>query len=246
MQVLKRLNHPYEEKPWYEYKTRFLTQKRILEGIKFARVHRRALAKLEKKYGVPASIIVAIIGVETNYGEVHPKFQAVEALATIAFSNSKRCGFFKSELTELLLLSREKHIDPLDWRSSYAGALGIPQFMPSSYRHYAIPYFPQNQVDLDHNMLDAAASVANYLQHFGWQPHQVIVKRIFSLDQQEQKHIVVLEDKEKEYWLALHDFDVIRRYNTSSQYALVVYKLAEAIEKHSVSRIVIPPKGGIR
>lgn len=236
-QVLRKLNHPYEEKPWYEYQAGFLTKKRIQDGVKFAHVHRCALAKLERKYGVPASIIVAIIGIETNYGECHPKFQAVEALATIAFSNSKRREFFKSELTELLLLSREKHIDPLSWRSSYAGALGIPQFMPSSYRHYAIDYFSRNQIDLDHDMLDSIASVANYLQHFGWQPHQQIVKRIFSLDQQEQKHVVILEDKtEKEYWLALHDFDVIRRYNTSSQYAMAVYELAEAIKKRSALR----------
>lgn len=235
-EILKKLNRPYAKKPWYIYRSGFLTQKRIQDGIKFARVHREALAKLEKKYGVPPSIIVAIIGVETNYGKYPLKFEAAEALATIAFSHSKRRAFFRSELTELLLLSREKQVDPLCWRSSFDGGLGIPQFMPSSYRHYAVDYFSQNQIDLDHDMLDSAASVANYLQHFGWQPHQLIVKRIFSLDQQQQKHVVVLENKiGKEYWLALHDFDVIRRYNASPQYVMAVYELAEAIEKHPAS-----------
>ena len=235
--VMRHLNRPAEGMPWMKYEAAFLTQKRVAGGSQFFKLHRTALMHLEKQYGVPAAVIVAVIGVETNYGEYQPKYSAAEALATIGFSHSRRHAFFRSELTELLLLSREMQVDPLHWRSSYAGALGIPQFMPSSYRKYAVKYQGPDQeqggpIDLDHNMLDAMASVAHYLQHFGWQPHHLIVKKMHAAGTPGQKHVLALkENSGLEYWHTLHNFDVILRYNTSSWYAMTVYELATAIEK---------------
>lgn len=230
-EVLRHLHRPAEAMPWIKYESAFLTHQRIAEGIKFSQKHQQVLRQLETRYEVPAPILVAIIGVETNYGAYQPKFNAAEALATIAFSNSKRRAFFKSEFTNLLLLSRERHVDPLQWRSSYAGALGIPQFMPSSYRRFAVKYQNDGKpIDLDHNINDALASVANYLKHFGWQPHQLIAKRMAQMPHVLPRHTLVLDDRRgKEYWHTLHNFDVILRYNTSSWYVMAVYELADAI-----------------
>ena len=137
---MKKVRAPLEQRPWHTYQMLFVTEWRIRKGVEFWEKHEEVLSKVEKKYGVPASIIVATIGVETKYGLHTGEYPVIDALTNIAFSGSTRANFFKSELEEFLLLTREQHLDPLKVLGSYAGAIGQPQFMPSSYRHYAVPY----------------------------------------------------------------------------------------------------------
>jgi membrane-bound lytic murein transglycosylase B len=172
--VIALMTRPAEAKPWHAYREIFITPKRIQGGVAFWKTHQAALAHAEKVYGVPAEIIVAIIGVETAYGEHTGKHRVLEALATLAFDYPKRADFFRKELENYLLLTREEGIDPLSLRGSYAGATGIGQFMPSSYRAYAVDFDGDQQRDLWNNPEDAIGSVANYLKEHRWQRDQPI------------------------------------------------------------------------
>lgn len=176
--VIKAMNRPYEAKPWYIYRSHFLTQKRIQQGAAFWQQHADVLAKAEKQYGVPASIIVAIIGVESNYGKQRGHFSVLNTLTTLAFEYPKRAAFFKKELAEFLVLADENGFDPTHVKGSYAGAIGQPQFMPSSYRHYAIDFAKNGQTDLFDNTADIIGSIANYLKQNGWKPKQPIAAPI--------------------------------------------------------------------
>jgi len=167
--ILNKIKRPAEKsKPWYEYRKIFLDEPRIINGVAFWRQHQSALARASQIHGVAPEIIVAIIGVETRYGKVTGRDQVLEALATIAFGYPKRAPFFRSELEHYLLLTRSESIAPLSLTGSYAGAMGIAQFMPSSYRRYAVDFDNDQKRDLWHNPVDAIGSVANYLAHFGW------------------------------------------------------------------------------
>ena len=166
--ILKAIKRPAEGKPWYKYRKIFLTDERIKGGVKFWQENEAVLAKAEKEFGVPAEIIIAIIGVETKYGNLKGGFHAAEALATLGFGYPRRAKFFQSELRQLLLLSREEDIDPFTIMGSYAGALGEPQFMPSSYRKYAVDFDGDKKRDLITNSADAIASVANYFKRHDW------------------------------------------------------------------------------
>jgi len=172
--VIEKMNAPKEKLPWHTYRNFFITDRRINKGVEFWHQHERALSRIEKKYGVPASIIVAILGVETNYGERTGNFPVLQTLATLAFNYPARAKLFKSELEEFLLFTREQHINPLSVKGSRAGAIGMPQFLPSSYRRYAVSYNNKRTVDLSNNSRDVIASVANYLVKKGWQPNQPI------------------------------------------------------------------------
>lgn len=172
--VIALITRPAEAKPWHAYRNIFITPKRIQGGVAFWKTHEAALARAEKLYGVPAEIIVAIIGVETAYGEHTGKHGVLEALATLAFDYPKRADFFRKELENYLLLTREENIDPLSLRGSYAGASGIGQFMPSSYRAYAVDFDGDQQRDLWNNPEDAIGSVANYLKEHRWERGQPI------------------------------------------------------------------------
>ena len=156
--VMKKVRSPLEQRPWHTYQMLFVTEWRIRKGVEFWEKHKDVLSKVEKKYGVPASIIVATIGVETKYGLHTGEYPVIDALTNIAFSGSTRSNFFKSELEEFLLLSREQHLDPLKVMGSYAGAIGQPQFMPSSYRHYAVSYRGHSKIDLSNNIDDIIAA----------------------------------------------------------------------------------------
>lgn len=166
--VTEKMNKPYEAKPWYQYRKMFVSERRINNGLTYWKKHQDTLAKAEKKYGVPASVILAIIGVETSYGDNKGGFSVLEALTTLAFNYPKRSNFFKRELEHFLLLTREQKLDPLKMKGSYAGAIGLPQFMPSSYRAYAVDFSGKHQIDLMNNDADAIGSVANYLAKHGW------------------------------------------------------------------------------
>jgi membrane-bound lytic murein transglycosylase B len=174
-EVIARVSKPAEAKPWYLYRELFITPDRINKGVAYFKEHEQTLARAEKLYGVPASIIVAIIGVETKYGANKGTFPVFNTLVTLAFNDGRRADFFKSELTEYLLLARENNFKPLLLKGSYAGAVGLPQFMPSSYRHYAVDFTNKGFVDLFENHADAIGSIGNYLNKHGWKKDAEIV-----------------------------------------------------------------------
>lgn len=172
--IIASMNKPYEKKPWDTYQQLFLQDKRIQDGINFFNQNRPALESAEKRYGVPAPIIVAILGVETFYGTQQGTYRVLDSLSTLGFDYPSRAPFFKKELTEFLLLCRQLNLDPTTVQGSYAGAIGQAQFMPSSYRHYAIDVSGEGRSDLRKNPHDAIFSVANYLQRNGWQAEEPI------------------------------------------------------------------------
>lgn len=159
---------------WRNYRARYIEPTRIAGGLRFWQENAAALADAEHRYGVPAEIMVAIIGVETKYGRMTGTFQTVSALATLAFDYPPRADLFRGELEEFLLLARETNRDPLTFSGSYAGALGIPQFLPSSYRRYGVDFDGDGQVDLTNSERDAIGSIANFLQQHGWQSGGVV------------------------------------------------------------------------
>lgn len=167
--VLEAMQRPAEKAlPWYKYRAIFMNSERIKLGAEFLRQNHATLEAVETKYGVPAEIIVAIIGVETWYGRNTGSFRVLDALATLAFDYPRRADFFRSELEQFLLMCREEKIDPAKPLGSYAGAMGLPQFMPSSFRNYAIDYNGSGRRDLWNEREDVIGSVANYLASRGW------------------------------------------------------------------------------
>ncbi|MBA2653820.1 MAG: lytic murein transglycosylase B [Gammaproteobacteria bacterium] len=167
-EVISRIQKPAEAKPWYQYYELFITPDRINKGVEYWNKNEKNLTLAEKRYGVPASIIVAIIGVETKYGQNKGNFPVFNTLATLAFNDGRRASYFRSELTQYLLLARENNFQPLTLKGSYAGAVGLPQFMPSSYRSYAVDFENKGRADLFNDDADAIGSVANYLNKHGW------------------------------------------------------------------------------
>lgn len=161
---------PPKARSWEEYRGNFVNDKRIAAGIEFWKKHRRALERAENRYGVPAQYIVAIIGVETYYGRNAGRWRVLEALTTLAFDYPARSSYFRSELEQYLLLAREQGKDAFSVRGSYAGAIGIPQFMPSSTRRYAVDFDGNGAIDLRRSPVDAIGSVGNFLKEHGWQP----------------------------------------------------------------------------
>ncbi len=164
-------------KNWTAYRDRFIEPRRLEAGAAFWAEHEAALARAESRYGVPAEIIVGIIGVETFYGRITGGFKVLDALATLAFDfpsehprAAERQAFFRSELAEFLKLCRENGLDPTEVRGSYAGALGWPQFMPGSWRQHAVDFDGDGRIDLISSPVDAIGSVAHYLSEYGWQP----------------------------------------------------------------------------
>lgn len=157
-----------ERKSWIRYRARFLTPQRIRAGVKFWQTHRHVLKRAEQQFGVPAKIIVSIIGVETEYGRNTGRFSALQALATLAFYYPPRSTFFREELAQLFMYARENRIALEDIKSSYAGALGIPQFMPGSLRRYAVDFDKDGRIDLADSTADAIGSVAAFLAAHGW------------------------------------------------------------------------------
>ena len=177
--ILKAISKPAEKKlQWHEYRNIFIKEKRIQQGVAFWQENKNKLEQAEKKFGVPAEIITAIIGVETFYGRIAGSYRVVDALNTLAFHYPKRASFFKSEFEQFLLLAREQGFDPLSLKGSYAGAMGMPQFISSSYRHYAIDYDGDDVIDIWNNPNDAIGSVANYFVEHGWQAGKPVIAQV--------------------------------------------------------------------
>src|SRR5699024_4420708 len=150
---------------------------RIDRGLQFWQENQAALQRAEQTYGVPAEIIVAIIGVETIYGGNTGSYRVIDALSTLAFDYPPRAPFFRQQLKEYLLLTREEQVDPLSLKGSYAGAMGLPQFMPGSFRAYAVDFDGDGRIDIWQNPTDAIGSVANYFIEHGWQPGEQVAVR---------------------------------------------------------------------
>ncbi|HEX4869427.1 MAG TPA: lytic murein transglycosylase B [Moraxellaceae bacterium] len=176
--VLKAIARPAEgTKEWKDYRPLFLGADRVQRGVAFWQQYAGVLERAEKTYGVPAEMIVAIIGVETKYGGNKGRNRVVDALATLGFDYPPRAPFFRKELREFLVLAKENGLDPLGTYGSYAGAMGYPQFMPSSWRNLAVDFDGDGRRDLIDNPVDAIGSVANYFKANGWQTGQPVVAR---------------------------------------------------------------------
>jgi membrane-bound lytic murein transglycosylase B len=176
--VLKAIARPAEkELKWFEYRRLFMDKRRIRDGIRFLQRYRPELQRAQREYGIPPEIIVAILGVETRYGQVQGRYRIMDALTTLGFDYPPRSRFFRNQLTEFLLMAREQGYDPLDIKGSYAGAMGYPQFMPSSFRHYAADFDGDGRIDLWKDPLDAIGSIANYFKHHGWAQGQFVVSQ---------------------------------------------------------------------
>lgn len=174
--ILRAMARPGTARPWFEYRPVYVNPERVAAGLKFWSENAAVIARASRRYGVPEEIIVATLGVETNYGRDTGKFRVLDALYTLAFDWPARAEFFRSELEQFLLLAREQGVDPLTPRGSYAGAMGIAQFMPSSYRKYAVDFDGSGRPDLSRSA-DAVGSVANYMNAFGWEPGGLVAVR---------------------------------------------------------------------
>ena len=175
--VLEAIQRPAERKPWYEYRKIFITEKRIARGAAYWREHAQALTRATEQFGVPPEIIVAIIGVESFYGVHRGRIRVLDALATLGFRYPRRSKFFLSELEAFVLLSSEERLDPQRVKGSYAGAMGIAQFISSSYRRYSVDFDGDGTRDLMRSPDDAIGSIANYLSMHGWRPGAAIAVR---------------------------------------------------------------------
>ncbi len=172
--VLRAMSRPSTGRAWHEYRASQITEARIRGGVQYWHTHAHTLARVSDEYGVPPEIIVATIGIETFYGRTTGTSDVLDALATLAFAYPPRAELFRSELEHFLLLAREINLDPARSRGSYAGALGIAQFLPSSYRRHAVDFDGDGKRDLWQHA-DAIASIANYYRSFGWQPGQPVL-----------------------------------------------------------------------
>jgi membrane-bound lytic murein transglycosylase B len=175
--IVALMTRPAEKAlPWHEYRARFLTERRISRGVQVAGLQADALARAAE-LGVPVPVLLSIVGVETFYGENTGRHRVIDALATLAFDYPPRSPFFRSELENFLVMSREESLDPLAPLGSYAGAMGIPQFMPSSFRNYAVDGDGDGRRNLWTSWADVFASVANYLREHGWRKDEPVMAR---------------------------------------------------------------------
>jgi len=167
--ILEAMGRPAEKaKLWYEYRPIFLTDRRIREGAEFWLTHRQDLDRASIRSGVAPEYLAAILGVETYYGRQTGNYRVLDALATLAFDYPPRAKFFRDELEQFILLTRDLKMNPLAIKGSYAGAMGAPQFMPSNYRRYAVDADANGRIDLWNDWPDVCASVGNYLKEHGW------------------------------------------------------------------------------
>ncbi len=262
--ILKAIARPAEAFPWHRYRKIFLTTDRVTRGVQFWQENRKVVGQVAKEYGVPEEIIIAIIGVETFYGRNVGKYRVIDGLSTLAFAYPKRSSYFLKELENFLILCRDEHKDPLEPMGSYAGAMGIPQFMPSSFLSYAKDFDGDARRDIWKNHADTFASVANYFKQHHWKTGDPVaikanitgtkyqrfltagLKPDANMAQLSAVGVVAKEtipnnskvkflafelENGNDFWLCLHNFYVITRYNHSPLYAMAVFQLSQQIKK---------------
>ena len=174
--ILQAMDRPAEKaKMWYEYRPIFVSDRRIREGAEFWLTHRQDLDRASIRSGVAPEYLAAILGVETYYGRQTGNYRVLDALATLAFDYPPRAKFFRDELEQFILLTRDLKMNPLAIKGSYAGAMGAPQFMPSNYRRYAVDASADGRIDLWNNWPDVCASIGNYLKEHGWNPGEPVL-----------------------------------------------------------------------
>ena len=241
-EMLVSVANPAEKtKTWDDYKAIFIKKKRIRDGKKFINDNLQTLERAQEEFGVPKEVITAILGVETDYGRVMGKYRVIDSLATLGFDDPRRSKFFRSELIQFFILTRENNLDILETKGSYAGAMGYGQFISSSYRAYAIDYDGDEYVDLFNSVDDAIGSIANYLKRHGWKRNGNIVTRsypnnvrkFFKPDESLSRFLPLSfkENGEDLHFIADDNFYAIARYNISDVYAMAVYYLSEEFKK---------------
>lgn len=222
-----RMAHP-RSGSWSRYRNQFITDAHINDGVRFWYSNADAIQKASLTYGVDPEYIVAIIGVETYFGRNIGKTCTFDALTTLAFDTQRRSGFFTSELENFLLMTREESYEPRKPVGSWAGAMGLGQFMPSSFRRLAVDFNNDGHRDLWHQH-DAIGSVAHYFSRSGWQLNRPVA--IQTSRAYDPSIIELSTFRGNEYWQVYSNFKVIKRYNNSNKYAMAVHQLAQAIKQ---------------
>tara|TARA_B100000965_G_scaffold335509_1_gene301394 strand:- start:322 stop:1209 length:888 start_codon:yes stop_codon:yes gene_type:complete len=228
-------------KTWDDYRAIFIKKKRVDDGKRFIKKNINTLERAEREFGVPKEIITAILGVETNFGNNMGSYRVIDSLTTLGFDDPRRSKFFRSELIQFFILTRENNLDILKVKGSYAGAMGYSQFISSSYRAYAIDYDGDGYVDLFDSIEDAIGSIANYLKRHGWKREGNIVTRTYPNNVRKfyKPHesltqfipLTFIENGEELHFIGDDNFRAIARYNISDVYAMAVYYLSKEFEK---------------
>jgi membrane-bound lytic murein transglycosylase B len=217
---------------WDRYRQQFINEAHINNGADFWANNAESIEKASQMYGVDPEYIVAIIGVETYFGRNVGKTRIFDALTTLAFDTQRRGKFFASELENFLLMTKEEGLDPLKPVGSWAGAMGLGQFMPSSFRTLAVDFNKDGRRNL-WDQCDAIGSVAHYFSRHGWQPHKLVAEP--SKNASSDAIIELSKAKGSEFWRVHPNFKVIKKYNNSDKYAMAVHQLAQAIKQRYVS-----------
>ena len=226
---------------WERYKKLFIEDKRITNGKLFIKNNLQTLERAEKEFGVPKEVITAILGVETRYGKIQGSYRVIDSLLTLGFDYPRRAKFFRKELVDFFLLTRENDLNINKIKGSYAGAMGYGQFISSSYRAYAIDYDGDGYADLFSSVDDAIGSIANYLYIHGWKKEgQIIydsypnnVRKVFKPNKNLSKYIPLSfnEGGKDIYFIGDDNFIAITKYNVSHFYAMAIYYLSEELKK---------------
>ena len=222
------------KKNWALYRSRFVTPLHVEAGVAFWKINKEALQKAETEYGVPPSVMLGILGVETIYGRNTGSFRVLDALATLSFDyptehprREARVAYFRGELAQLLVLAKQMNREPTSYKGSYAGAMGWPQFMPSSWRKHAIDFDGDGKIDLWQSQSDMVGSIANYFKAYGYKPN--VTSRAGLAFQQAVVELENGDDAVTQYPVD-DNFFVITKYNNSYYYAAAVLDLGAAIE----------------
>ena len=240
--ILQSMSQPAEFTwTWERYRKLFLEDKRIANGKKFIQDNSELFDSVENKFGVPREIITSILGVETRYGKIQGSYRVIDSLLTLGFDYPRRAKFFRKELVDFFLLTRENDLNINEIKGSYAGAMGYGQFISSSYRAYAIDYDGDGYADLFSSVDDAIGSIANYLYIHGWKKDgQIIydaypnnVRKVFKPNKNLSKFIPLSfnEDGKDIYFIGDDNFIAITKYNISHFYAMAIYYLSEELKK---------------
>jgi membrane-bound lytic murein transglycosylase B len=259
--IIRAMNAPSTSRPWYEFRKSHVGVVQIDGGAKFWLKYAATLERATREFGVPEEIITATIGIETHYGVYTGSFRILDALATLAFDYPKRAAFFRDELEQYLLMGKENALDIASLRGSYAGAMGMPQFLPSSFRKYAVDFDGDGRRNLWSSVPDVIGSVANYYKQHEWQTGAAVVvparvnaapdaalidditpktpisefrklgiQPASPVSDDALAALLPLETESgMQYWFGLKNFYVITRYNRSTNYAMAVYDIAQAI-----------------